>query len=243
METPIEYFGIDTLTFDCWQAWFANKYKGGGAYSVFFRPPLEVLSELASVSEIFVDTAEPHTTSCGMYNNWYARAVYHPGLLLLSLVPFWLKRSAEVFLPLLADCSCAYIRIQFEDDHAQPPWWFNRHANVALNAAWDDGANPHVFYADTTYAVGSQSPTQLRGALEEIIDQDSFDPDDHSSWPEWPNDSHEQLFYQLDLLRWAYETSFRLAARAAFDPSWEPYDARVQSLTDDRGPQNSPYMT
>ena len=90
---------------------------------------------------------------------------------------------------------------------------------------------------------GSQPPTQLRGALEETIDQDSFDPDDHSSWPEWPSDSQHRLFYQLDLLRWAYETSFRLAARAVFDPPWEPYDARVQSPTDDRRPQNSPYMT
>ena len=183
---------------------------------------------LAGVSRIDVfapeDEKDPVNERCGMYTNWYAPEVYNGILLFLSLFGFWLERSAEEFLPLLSDSVCAYVRIQLETDHAQPPWWFNRHANVALNAAWDGGANPHVYYADYALGGGTQSPTQLTAALEETIDPAIFDPDDRASWPNWPDQGWFR-FYQLDVLRWAYQAQFRWseAADTEFEETWEAY--------------------
>jgi len=223
----LEYFGLDTLTFDCWQAWFGTPFKGGVAYSFFFRPPLDVLPDLSSASEISIDGTGEDTRICGMYVNWYQAGVYNGSVLSFYLYLFWWQRSAAIFLPLLADASCAYIRIQFDEDHAQPPWWFNRHANIALNAAWDDSANQHVYYADTNYSagMGTLSPTQLTGVLQETIDEDTFDPADHASWPDWPNDRGQKTLYQLDLLRCAYETEFGWTdtADTDFGDPWEAY--------------------
>ncbi len=230
-----EYFGLDALTFDCWQAWFDARYKGGAAYSFFFRPPLDVLPHFFSApgmapdlgmthaSEIVVDEYLTYAVDCGMNQNWYDVNVYNGNALSFELMFFWLLRSAEVFLPRLAESRCAYVRIQYFEDHAQPPWWFNRHANIALNAAWDSGANPHVYYADTTYSIGTQPPTQLTGALQENIDPASFDPLDRAYWPEWPSYSGPSAIHQLDLLRWAYETTFLWAAGTVPVSPREPY--------------------
>ena len=212
-----------TLTYDVFEAWAlipASDWDHD-PFLFWFRPPEpHLFSEpLPSDWSAFADDLAK-ARGVGAATMWETRYQPFSGVLGVAdldrqLEIFWYRRVAINTLSTVASNQTAYVRIQSQEDHAQPDHMLQRHAIKALNAAFE-GNERHVYYAgaagywdDIIHGV-EPTPDKMASAFD--IDNpdrtggDTSWGDVDDFWPLLP----EYLAWgtQVDLVRWAVQTSF-----------------------------------
>jgi len=215
------------LDFDAWADWYHD-------YPDYFlcRPPRPLLDELPMDWTDFADgiAAGPiprfalgeWASRIGLRSWWLQRydQVFSPPLE-DQLETFWAEREPTEWLPELYARHMAYVRVQSDVDHFQPPWMFQRHAVKALNAALSSSYG-HVYYTDFDYGDDMSwgtlaSPAAWSSTLS--TSGSKPDPDDSSEdwaggkfWAELgkPEDGRVPGAWGtvVDIVRWTADQSF-----------------------------------
>lgn len=117
------------------------------------------------------------------WHDWYAAGgAYRTTMLKSWLLDFWAEREPIVALASFRDRQVAYVRIQYAVDHEKAGWYSGWHAIKALNAAYDGGRHPHVYYFDNSTWGGT--PVNMTGAFDEDAVYNVVDKK-VDGWPEW----------------------------------------------------------
>ncbi len=199
---PFGLSGEDLPATPSWEAWAAA--FGSGIDTYYFRPPPAMLSLLPDEATLFEDSqiARNHTD---FWLRWYGEPAYQRDTLASEQAAFWSDREATPWLAQLHDVRCAYVRLQKLTDHAMPDWLMQRHAVRAMNAAWADGAHPHVYWTDVqsyqSAVVAREDGTPAR--FDSAQDEDAWEV-----YREWWPDRRLGWTLQLDLVRWAVAEDF-----------------------------------
>ncbi len=200
----------EELDFATWERW-AQGTPLDAKFTFFFRPTMDVVDELPLDQSSILALLEDDPNVGEYWSHMYAPGRYDSDRYAEEQAEFWRHREAKHNLPRLWAQDTAYVRIQSNSDHAQPAWLLQRHAIKALNAAYDEGANEHVYFTDGVYV-----DTMADSAAEPLppyrvqASYDVADPDGVNPWREiWGElDRGEVWGTQLDMVRWALEQDF-----------------------------------
>lgn len=135
----------------------------------------------------------------------------------VQLVDFWEPREAITWLADVTAQRTAYVRIQGRDDHNQPLHMLQRHAIKALNAAFSGYPSVSLaYYADEAnywqdangYLLDTAQPSQVATSFDVANPQPTV-VGDWGNEEFWPDVFEGKAWsVQVDLIRWALETTF-----------------------------------
>jgi hypothetical protein len=194
----------ELLDFDVWAAWYQENPD-----HFVCRPPVSTLGDLPSSWASFAAGIVDRPSLSAW---WIARydAPRHIPALVDQLATFWVEREPVWRLPNLLAKQVAYVRIQCEEDHFQPPWMFQRHAVKSLNAAYSAVLTNNVFYTDE---IGYAAYLRSEGPISPANWSIGYDPDDSSQ--DWATsrfwavlDTENRWGIAVDLVRWSVEETF-----------------------------------
>ena len=240
------------LTLEVFIDWAVHNRTG---FLFWLRPPETGLFATSHYPSIFPQDWSPFVTRlerthgrkvADMWSDRYQG--FYPsmgdGSLASQVDSFWSDRVAMRWLPEVTARHAAYVRIQNNDDHAQPLHMYQRHAIKALNAAFEGGGQ-HVYYAGESYwadLLRGSDPSPDRMERDFDVDQPFLDEGsgawgDSDFWPDFvltiPWGRNWQP--QVDLVRWAVQTRFHWRSSTTLYPgsSFDMTEDRIETTRTD----------